>query len=85
MQAGTQKSRLPEALALADEIVVYTEAVQWNATTLFNDSPSQVHVVDNAETLHDTALQVCARNDILVLMSNGSFAKLPQKLKASAA
>lgn len=85
MQAGTQKSRLPEALALADEIVVYTEAVQWDATTLFSDSPAQVHVVDNAKTLHDTALQVCARNDILVLMSNGSFAKLPQKLKASAA
>jgi UDP-N-acetylmuramate: L-alanyl-gamma-D-glutamyl-meso-diaminopimelate ligase len=81
MKSGVHKDTLPQSLIDADQIFIYQgEQVTWSVTDLIKQCQSPCQVEDKVETLVENIAQQAQAGDIIVVMSNGSFAGIHEKL-----
>lgn len=81
MKSGVHKDTLAKSLAQADQVFVYQgEGVTWSVDALINDCQQACTVSDNIEHLVQAIAQQSKPNDTIVVMSNGGFGGIHQKL-----
>jgi UDP-N-acetylmuramate: L-alanyl-gamma-D-glutamyl-meso-diaminopimelate ligase len=81
MKSGIHKDSLPLSLVEADHVFVYQgEQVAWSVSDLINQCQPPCQVEDNIEQLVEIICQQAQPGDIVVVMSNGGFAGIHDKL-----
>jgi UDP-N-acetylmuramate: L-alanyl-gamma-D-glutamyl-meso-diaminopimelate ligase len=84
MKAGTHKAALAEALRSADRVVVYqSPEVKWDVRDAMVPLGALATVYADLPALVSALVADAQRGDRLVLMSNGSFGGLHEKLLAA--
>lgn len=81
MKSGIHKESLPASLTLADQVFIYQgDDVKWSVKQLIDDC-SQPCIVDvDLELLMTKIIAYAQPNDTIVVMSNGGFGGIHQKL-----
>ena len=80
MKQGVMKAALPGSVAAADRVFVYAGGLGWDPNEVFSSLGEKVLCVDELGQLVD-AIAGCARSgDQIVVMSNGGFGGIPEKL-----
>lgn len=85
MKRGVLKDALPESLAAADLIYVYTAGLTWDAGTVFGSLGHRVHCFQALDALVAAVAADARPGDGVVVMSNGSFGGVHDKLLAALA
>lgn len=85
MKLGAMADRLPAALAEADLVFCYGEAsgkhaLGWNPAEIFQSLGTRAWSGSKLELLIDAICQAAQPNDDILVMSNGSFGGIHQKL-----
>ena len=81
MKSGVHKESLPKSLVDADQVFVYQgEQVTWSVSDLIKQCQPLCQVEDNIENLVEAIAQQAQAGDIIVVMSNGGFADIHNKL-----
>ncbi|WP_082627095.1 UDP-N-acetylmuramate:L-alanyl-gamma-D-glutamyl-meso-diaminopimelate ligase [Colwellia sp. TT2012] len=81
MKSGIHKEALPLSLIDADQVFIYQgEQVKWSLDDMIKQCQPPCQVEDNIEKLVDNIAQQAQAGDIIVVMSNGSFAGIHDKL-----
>ena len=81
MKSGTHKESLPKSLKDADEVFIYQDdQVKWSVSDLIEQCTPSCTVEYNIETLVDKIAKKAKSGDIIVIMSNGGFAGIHDKL-----
>lgn len=85
MKLGTMAARLPEALTKADLVFCYGEqhgkhALGWKPEEVFGQQADKVKTFHDLEALKDAVVAVAQPGDHILVMSNGSFGGLHDKL-----
>ncbi|WP_083927027.1 UDP-N-acetylmuramate:L-alanyl-gamma-D-glutamyl-meso-diaminopimelate ligase [Colwellia piezophila] len=81
MKSGVHKETLPQSLNDADKVFIYQgEQVGWSLNDLSQQCLAPCQIEDNIETLVDEIAQQAQVGDIIVVMSNGGFANIHEKL-----
>jgi UDP-N-acetylmuramate: L-alanyl-gamma-D-glutamyl-meso-diaminopimelate ligase len=91
MKLGAMASRLPTSLACADLVFCYApdqgkHALGWNAHNVLaplSDSGKPVQIVDAIDALVTAIAQAAKSGDQIVIMSNGGFGGIHDKLLAA--
>ena len=84
MSLGTLRAALVECAAAADEIVWFQGAnIRWDVTEIAQASPKPATVETNLERLLENIVAEAgeARRTHVVLMSNGAFGGIHEKLR----
>jgi len=82
MKRGVMKEALPGALAQADLCYVYTAGLGWDAAGLFAPLGARARCVDDLEHLVAAVASDCRPGDHVLVMSNGGFGGIHEKLLA---
>jgi UDP-N-acetylmuramate: L-alanyl-gamma-D-glutamyl-meso-diaminopimelate ligase len=83
MKLGAMAVQLPAALQAANRVVCYTNSVGWDPAQVLAPLGARVSVAsDIAQLVNDLATQAQA-GDHLLIMSNGSFGGIHEKLLAA--
>jgi len=81
MKSGIHKESLPQSFIDADQVFVYQgEQVIWSVSDLIKQCKPPCQVEENIEKLVEDIAQQVQAGDIIVVMSNGSFAGIHDKL-----
>ena len=80
MKMGTLKNQLPDSLRDADEIFVYTHDLGWDARSLFSHQNVKAHMHENLTRLVNAVVRAAHTGDHVLVMSNGAFEGIHQKL-----
>ena len=81
MKSGVHKDSLPKSLVDADRVFIYQgEQVSWSVSDLISQCKAMCQVEDNIERLVEAIAQQAEAGDIIVVMSNGGFADIHNKL-----
>ena len=81
MRSGVHKESLPKSLVDADQVFIYQgEQVTWSVSDLINQCQPECQVEDDIENLVAAIAQQARAGDIIVVMSNGGFADIHNKL-----
>jgi len=81
MKSGIHKDSLPASLALADQVFVYQgEDVKWSVKQLIDDCCQPCAVDVDIEQLISKITTYAEPNDTVVVMSNGGFGGIHQKI-----
>jgi UDP-N-acetylmuramate: L-alanyl-gamma-D-glutamyl-meso-diaminopimelate ligase len=81
MKSGIHKELLPQSFIDADKVFIYQdEQITWSVSDLINQCKPPCQVENNIEKLVDDITQQAQAGDIIVVMSNGSFAGIHEKL-----
>ncbi|WP_071057802.1 UDP-N-acetylmuramate:L-alanyl-gamma-D-glutamyl-meso-diaminopimelate ligase [Pelistega sp. MC2] len=85
MKLGTMAARLPEALQQADLAFCFGEthgkhALGWKPEEIFGDQADKVKTFHDLEALKQALVSVAHPGDHIIIMSNGSFGGLHEKL-----
>ena len=81
MKSGVHKEALPQSLKDADSIFIYQgEQVSWSMSDLIKQCQPPCQVEDNIEQLVENIAAQAKSGDIIVVMSNGGFAGIHDKL-----
>ncbi|WP_159991276.1 UDP-N-acetylmuramate:L-alanyl-gamma-D-glutamyl-meso-diaminopimelate ligase [Pelistega ratti] len=85
MKLGTMAARLPEALAQADIAFCYGEtqgkhALGWTPESIFGQDAHKVKIFHDIEALKHAIADIAQSGDHILIMSNGSFGGLHDKL-----
>ncbi len=85
MKLGTMAARLPEALAQADLVFCYGEtqgkhALGWKPEEVFGTQADKVKTFHDIELLKQALVEIAQTGDHIIIMSNGSFGGLHDKL-----
>lgn len=84
MKLGSMKDKLPGSLDYADEIICYqSPAVHWNVAQALRPLGSKVHVFTDLEQVVDAAVKFAKPADTILVMSNGGFGGIHEKLLAA--
>lgn len=77
MKMGVHAKELAEVLQQVDQAFVYhSQGMQWD----LRDYNQSIHMVDDTEKLISQIKQHAQANDVIVVMSNGDFDNVPQRL-----
>jgi UDP-N-acetylmuramate: L-alanyl-gamma-D-glutamyl-meso-diaminopimelate ligase len=80
MKRGLMKDALPESLALADRVFVYTAGLGWDAPAVFARMGERARCLEDlGELISAVALEAKAGDHVLI-MSNGGFGGIQAKL-----
>ena len=89
MKRGLMKDALPESLALADRVFVYTAGLGWDAPAVFARMGERARCLENLGELISAVATEAKAGDHVLIMSNGGFggiqAKLLERLQSVAA
>ncbi|NOL49955.1 UDP-N-acetylmuramate:L-alanyl-gamma-D-glutamyl-meso-diaminopimelate ligase [Pelistega europaea] len=85
MKLGTMAARLPEALAKADIVFCYGEqhgkhALGWQPEEVFGSQADKIKTFHDLEQLKQAIVNCAKPGDHILVMSNGSFGGLHDKL-----
>ncbi|MBV6272462.1 UDP-N-acetylmuramate:L-alanyl-gamma-D-glutamyl-meso-diaminopimelate ligase [Alcaligenaceae bacterium CGII-47] len=85
MKLGAMADRLPEALAQADLVFCYGEvhgkhALGWNPAEIFQSMGTRAWSGSKLDSLIDAICKAARPQDDILVMSNGSFGNIHQKL-----
>jgi UDP-N-acetylmuramate: L-alanyl-gamma-D-glutamyl-meso-diaminopimelate ligase len=80
MKQGRMKDALPDSLAAADRIYFYASGLGWDPVALFRDSGREVHSAAQVDALVAAIAQDAQAGDQVVVMSNGAFGGIHEKL-----
>lgn len=83
MRSGIHKDALPKSLTDADVIYIYQgEQISWSMSTLAEQCIPPCHIENQIEALVENVCQTALAGDIIVVMSNGGFDSVHEKLLA---
>jgi len=86
MKSGVHKEALPKSLNNADSVFIYQdEEVHWSVSDLITQCQAPCIVESNIEKLVTDITVKAQMNDIIVVMSNGGFANIHEKILVSLA
>jgi UDP-N-acetylmuramate: L-alanyl-gamma-D-glutamyl-meso-diaminopimelate ligase len=80
MKRGVMKDALPESLALADRVFVYTSGLGWDAAAVFARMGARARCLDDLEALMAAVVADAKPGDHVLIMSNGGFGGIQGKL-----
>jgi len=81
MRMGVHAGMLADSLALADEVWVYApENLGWDAADVLRDLGRRLHVHANTQSITDEVCDVAVPGDQVLVMSNGGFEGIHQRL-----
>ena len=81
MKSGVHKNTLAASLKDADEVFIYQgEQVQWSVEQLISQCQQPCMVSDDIDELVATIAKIAKPNDHILIMSNGGFGGIHQKL-----
>ena len=80
MRRGVMKDALPESLAAADHVFVYTANVGWNPETVFARLGARANCSGDLEALVSAIAAEARAGDHVLVMSNGGFGGIHGKL-----
>ncbi len=80
MKLGIMKAQLPESLSAADQIYCYTANLGWDATEALAPLGSRAHCFDDLAALVAAVTKTAQPGDHVLVMSNGAFVGVHQKL-----
>jgi UDP-N-acetylmuramate: L-alanyl-gamma-D-glutamyl-meso-diaminopimelate ligase len=80
MKRGVMKDALPPSLAQADRVYIYTAGLGWDARSLFALLGPRARCEDELETLIAAVVAEARAGDHVVVMSNGAFGGIHDKL-----
>jgi len=84
MKSGVHKETLPQSLNDADKVFIYQgEEVDWSVSELSNTCQAPCMVANNIAELVIEITAEAQANDIIVVMSNGGFANVHEKILTS--
>lgn len=84
MRLGTLKDRLAQSVAAADGVWWYQPpGLDWSLDEVLAASPVPAERVDDIDALVAALVDQARRNDRIVIMSNGSFGGIHEKLLAA--
>ena len=80
MKLGSMKALLPESLKGADEVFCYANSLGWNAAEALAPLGDKARVFDELETLVQGITTAARPGDQILVMSNGGFGGVHDKL-----
>jgi len=80
MKLGTMKDRLAASLAGADRVYCYSAGLQWDAAGALAPLGAKAAVFGDLQLLVDEVAGSARRGDHVLVMSNGSFGGIHDKL-----
>jgi len=80
MKLGVMKNALAESLATADEVYCYNAGLDWDAADALAPLGSKARVFDQLERLIEQLVADARAGDQILVMSNGGFGGIHQKL-----
>ena len=81
MRMGVHAALLSEALGQADRVWVYAPAnLDWDARSVLRNLGSRLTVSDTTQAIVDGVVEVAAPGDQVLVMSNGGFEGIHQRL-----
>ncbi len=81
MRMGTHKAELSDSLQLADEICLYqAEGMDWKLDDVAAESVKPASIFSSTEKLIDHLVSKAAEGDHILIMSNGGFEAIHQRL-----
>lgn len=80
MKLGTMKAALPDSLVEADLVFCYGANVDWDIATALRPIQHKSQVLMELDTLIDAISKVAKQGDHILIMSNGGFGGIHQKL-----
>jgi UDP-N-acetylmuramate: L-alanyl-gamma-D-glutamyl-meso-diaminopimelate ligase len=81
MRMGVHKNALNQSCTDADDVLWYQPAnVDWAMDEIVNKSPVPAKLLRNLDDLIHCAISLCEKNTHIVIMSNGGFGGVHQKL-----
>lgn len=75
MKMGVHKDSLAQSWSSADMVYIYQDEQTWSLPAQNN-----LYISDNVENIVKEVIDICQPNDHIVVMSNGGFAGIHQKL-----
>lgn len=86
MKRGVLKAQLPDSVAAADRVFVFTAGLGWDAREVFAPLGARAACLDDLDSLVAAITREARSGDHVLVMSNGGFGGLHEKLlKALAA
>ncbi len=85
MKLGSMKERLPASLALADAVFCYAQGLGWDAKGVLAPLGTRAHVLDDLGALVSLVASTARDGDHVLVMSNGGFGGIHEKLLAALA
>ena len=85
LKKGVLVESLPASFARADRVYIYSAGVSWNAGTLFAPLGARARCETRLEALVAAVAAEARDGDQILVMSNGSFGGIHQKLLAALA
>ncbi|NMF97832.1 UDP-N-acetylmuramate:L-alanyl-gamma-D-glutamyl-meso-diaminopimelate ligase [Aromatoleum toluolicum] len=83
MKLGVMKSRLPDSLALADRVYCYANALGWDAGEALASLGGRAGAFDSLDELVAAVVAEARPGDHVLVMSNGGFGGVHDKLLAA--
>jgi UDP-N-acetylmuramate: L-alanyl-gamma-D-glutamyl-meso-diaminopimelate ligase len=80
MKRGLMKDALPQSVAAADRVYIYTHGLGWNANAVFAPLGARAHCLDDLESLVGAVAAEARAGDHVLIMSNGGFGGIHGKL-----
>ena len=80
MKLGTMKAELPASLTQADEVFCYAANLGWDAREALAPLGDRAHVHDDLPALVDAITRAARPGDHIVVMSNGGFGGVHERL-----
>jgi UDP-N-acetylmuramate: L-alanyl-gamma-D-glutamyl-meso-diaminopimelate ligase len=82
MKLGTMKARLPASLAAADRVFCYVANLGWDVAGALAPLGARAEVHNGLDALVDAVVRATRAGDQIVVMSNGGFGGIHDKLLA---
>lgn len=84
MRMGVHRSALAESASLADEVIWYQpKGLDWQLDSVVAAANNNAWLASSLEQIIDHLSKTLQRGDVVIIMSNGSFGGLHQKLIAT--
>jgi UDP-N-acetylmuramate: L-alanyl-gamma-D-glutamyl-meso-diaminopimelate ligase len=80
MKRGVMKDALPPSLAQAERVFVYTSGIAWDARSLFALLGARARCEESLDALIDAVVAEARAGDHVLVMSNGGFGGIHEKL-----
>jgi UDP-N-acetylmuramate: L-alanyl-gamma-D-glutamyl-meso-diaminopimelate ligase len=82
MKRGVMKEQLPASVSQADGVYVYNAGLGWDAAAVFAPLGRRARCLDSVEALVNALAADARAGDHVLIMSNGGFGGIHQKLLA---
>lgn len=80
MKRGVMKDALPQSLAAADRVYIYSQGLGWNANAVFAPLGERARCLDDLDSLVGAIAAEARAGDHVLVMSNGGFGGIHGKL-----